>query len=614
MLKNIFTLCMIAVITVSAIVFGSCSDDPVMPQKKAANSDLLLSRSGDAFSSNWENYQTWNFRNGSVIGLPWNSNHVQTSVRKDFLDDIKKEDGWTLLHHSLAGGDVESDDAADYIILYNQLSSQMKVFLYVNNIGTASSGYWIITLENGTYPGLLNDLSDINLPASLDDNKQAIVSNISNNNGLFTSGWEMILFNVSYNPDYNGVCTLNITSKASLGFNVNLDCEMNSTAHGTLTSYVQNSAMTKQTNKMFSAYGESAESILNERYGLNDSRGGISPILEKILKKGLNKIFKSFVSRRDNSTQQNVQDLQFTTHTTGTISGTMEGEVTSIPSIGTVTLPIDRAKLLGNWNLKENPTIYIHPVGIMIGAATGSPDQLTYGFTASGNYKYNLSINPELKQYIKNQKVELTPVSYIGSTLDLIPGHHTDDITDRGSLTSNGVNGITQHLMTNRNKLIETTDKAGGKLIICEDMMRASLTYYGIENNDPTTKAEWPYSKYVFAPEHKIYQRGELKYYKNHYRLKVTVTITANFGGEDVTCVSTRTYIPKIELDPTLVKYYTGYDLSGLYQAAECDTRLDKLRGFTYPSQGGILSVNETKKIDSDSDKEISNESKKDTK
>lgn len=600
MKKNFFTFGIIIMMMVMAMAVQGCDDDPELPQvRQEANSDLLLSRSGDAFANNWENYQTWNLRDGSAISLPWNNVAVKTAVRRDFRDDVKKSDGWELLFHSLSGGDVTTPDVPHYIVLYNHLSSQLKIFLdYDGGLPTATDCYWRVSVESESYSGLLNDMSDINLPAYMDDTNQAIVTNISNNEGRFTNGWQMVLFNMAYNPSSSGPCMLNITSGAENNFKIDLDALYNSNSEGTITSYTQRNGAAKLVNKMSTSLGESAEDWIKKKFGLGDSKGVIGDVLSGVLKKGINKVFKSFIARQ-NVTESTVQDLQFTTHTAGTISGTLSAATTSSPIVGSFTLPEAKAKMLGNWSLRETPTIYIHPVGIMIAAQPGYPTQCTYGFTASGNYKYDIVVNPELKKYVKSQRVELTPVNYIGSTLKLIPGN-TTTVADRGSMTANDRAGISLPLSEFRKQIVNVIDNEGNRLVVGEDMMRASMTYYGIENPSSETKSQWPYSKYVFAPDHKIYQRGDFKYYKDDYRLKVTVTMTANFGGEDVTCITTRTYIPKIELDPTLVKWYKGYDLEGLYNEAERDKRLDALRGFVYPVQGGLLSGYSAEKQNSD--------------
>ena len=440
-------------------------------------------------------------------------------------------------------------------------------------------------------------MSDINLPAQYDKSDQAVVTNLSNNGGKFTGGWEMILFNVSYNPNSSGVCTLNITSGAKLNFSVNLFADLESTSTGTITTYSQSNSAATLVNKLSNKLGDDAANALEKKFGLNSSRGLLGSIISTVLDKGLNKIFKSFIARH-NKTQKTVQDLQFTTHTTATITGTLSSDVSSTPYVGTFSLPADKAKLLGNWNLRETPTVYIHPVGIMVATYPGYPTEYQYAFTASGNYKYDLVVHPELKKYIKSQSVEITPVDYVGSSATLIPGNKTV-LSDRGSMTTNSTSGVAMPYTDGCKELVNINMDSNNRLVIREDPMRATMIYYGIPNDDPATISAWPYTKYVFAPQHKVYQRGEFKYYKDYYRLKVTVTMTANFGGDDITCVTTRTYIPKIEFDPTLVSWYTGCDLASLYQDAERDSRLNPLRGFTYPLQGGLMKkVEKPKKED----------------
>ncbi|WP_293739449.1 hypothetical protein [uncultured Parabacteroides sp.] len=121
----------------------------------------LTKSTGNEFETNWENWQEIRLAEGKEISLPWRESS-QGSVPFDIARDIKKEDGWKMLLHTLTEGVTDIDK---YIVLYNQRTGIMKVFyLSEANIPNNTAKWTLKFINDQTW---LNMGADVAIPINL---------------------------------------------------------------------------------------------------------------------------------------------------------------------------------------------------------------------------------------------------------------------------------------------------------------------------------------------------------------------------------------------------------------------------------------------------------------
>lgn len=129
-MKKLVLILLINIITIS---LSGCSDDNELlvmdnySESKEPCDQNSLTRSSLTLESDWEKMDYVTRPNGKNEMLPWNI-RANTPVDHAVLSDMKKEDGWVMLSHSLYEPEF-SNAPIDYIALYNQATGDLKVYI-----------------------------------------------------------------------------------------------------------------------------------------------------------------------------------------------------------------------------------------------------------------------------------------------------------------------------------------------------------------------------------------------------------------------------------------------------------------------------------------------------
>lgn len=131
-------------IMIAATLTVSCSDEPMVQESTTTSAQLVdndnivypnspnfkstLSRADYSFETNWENFDSIRLGDGRMLGSPWNE-ETSGSFDRSIAADIYKEDGWTMVAHTLNMAPAQLDKTI-YMIFYNKRTGELKVFYY----------------------------------------------------------------------------------------------------------------------------------------------------------------------------------------------------------------------------------------------------------------------------------------------------------------------------------------------------------------------------------------------------------------------------------------------------------------------------------------------------
>ncbi len=160
----------------------------------------LTKSTGNEFETNWENLQEITLTEGKSISLPWRENS-QESIPFDIARDIKKEDGWKMLLHTLTESVIDIDK---YIVLYNQRTGIMKIFYFSEaNIPNNTAKWTLKFINDQTW---LNMGVDVAIPINLGILKSWTCTNAVQGNAKgIVKGWNCFQVALAYNPNNTSV-------------------------------------------------------------------------------------------------------------------------------------------------------------------------------------------------------------------------------------------------------------------------------------------------------------------------------------------------------------------------------------------------------------------------
>ncbi len=193
------------------LCFASCNNDQEVEKftNPSINKDSVNTSTTKAFSldipsksnpmlhNNWENVTTIFLNGGGTIDAPWvfregNSMNIPLNYRID----IKKEDGWKMLSHTMLD---QSSEQPNYILFYNPLRGLVKGFYYNRYPIKNNSLIWVMEAKSPTTIFPSNKI----IQNSLNSKEQYIsTSNINEdsqfNFGHLNQGWNAFSFELSY--------------------------------------------------------------------------------------------------------------------------------------------------------------------------------------------------------------------------------------------------------------------------------------------------------------------------------------------------------------------------------------------------------------------------------
>ena len=484
-----------------------------------------------------------------------------------------------------------SKNPIDYIALYNQATGDLKVYINSDkSLSEHNTALWSIYFTKPQ--AWINSLNEITLPSSYQFKSnfrwRTSVAPIDNKSYL-EQGWNVVIIpNLSYDPNSPNGIGIKIGSESYTQSIVDLIGETDGELNGKIIATGSSNGSSGLENSIITYSGKSAEKWANKVLGVheeNDTKGLFSSLSKKfgeLVKSGVGKILNSFFGRSSKPTysEQNVRlNLQATT--------TIKGNVVKPMSTGLATTGFDIGKdatgiELGAWNLRENPIIYMHPVGVINNSFNGiQTDEAQYRFTASGKSKVDLVINPQLLPHVIAYEVECVPVSYsTNNNASKLPQIPVSDYkyTDFGPL------GAAESESSFRPSApANSTIYTGEDFSISDSKAQGLSTFWNFWRKYGKYSSQMPMYKYVYAPNNtNLCRGGAIKVGCKYNFAKVMVTMVTEFEGKRDTIVTSRTYKPRFEWDPDQVNKYKGTSMSSLQGYASSDPVLSSIDNGYY--------------------------------
>lgn len=510
----------------------------VYPLSKGYKASIVRTRGAVAdFENDWENQQNITTASGYFFLTPWTDGQGDSNLPENFNFDIKKEDGWQLLFHTFSGTDYSAKDR-NYMAFYNQRTGILKVFYYLRDAPSSNNGAaWEVSF-NGNQR-MLNMSGEITDPLNIEQIKYWKGNNfVVNPVKPFQAGWNGFQIPLAYDP--TSITTgrsLDIRTSLTNVADVNLFGDMAAYSAGTILTQSSTNPMSGLSQKISTVIGKQAEQWINDKIeeGMahpesSSTRSVVGgAIIGGLVKSGVNLIFSKLTASFSKfSTQRS--DLEFTTHGTTHLSGTITFESSSPVLNLRAPFTKDLVGELGAWNLKDRPTIYVDP------RADYVPDselfgEFCYRMRGVRGYDYEVVINPKLKPHVIKQWVDVDLIRYWKwePNAPKLPTYYTDF----GSIGNTDYMGISA--IFNEEQLLYGDKLTAGS--VYRDDLRATVWAYAMD-----------WVPMIYVPKVKTHE--EQKYNVANIFMKVTLNLVTDFEGKRDTTISTRTFIPKMEWDP----------------------------------------------------------------
>lgn len=576
-------------LALAVLLLSGCSDEIPIPTNditKKTEIRCVTTRSIASFEDDWENIDMVKLDNmENPIYMPWSS-YGSVNFTKTVGKDIKKRDGWILLRHSFNSNE-HSDLKQPYMIFYNLATGDLKYFTCLLETPLKhSSTFWQLTFNDPQ--GLMNSHDRVCSPMS----HQFGLTGTDDSTWTYTLedrppvtphikyGWNVLVIpNLVYDSNCPKDLEVVLQTRASDVTYGLMEGSSYGNINGQIYSYQGSNpfSILKQGVATFS--GDSAEEFVNKFLsgGTNNTKSGtlLGVVIGSLIKTGANMILDKLFGAFD-KTDTIVSDVRLTTHSDIVMSNkevtpTEDGNIIRRLNLGKNAI----GKELGTWNLTENPTVYVHPVGVLCAVPLGvDGGDCSYLFKNS-RAVCNVSINPDLLPHVLSYKVTCEPVRYYTKTSrgnDMVP--YTSVVSsDFGSLGKLNANSSG----TQKNILYQDANYEIWK----NETYKA--TYYGIWNRYGKNPGRVPVYKYFFAPGNdNIKYGGKFGVDPQNAFVKVTMEMEVEFEGKVFTCVETRTYRAKFEWDPDKVFNYTGLSMSAIQGYASSDSSLRDIDNGTY--------------------------------
>ena len=581
-----------AAIMIAATLTVSCSDEPMVQESTTTSAQLVdndnivypnspnfkstLSRADYSFETNWENFDSIRLGDGRMLGSPWNE-ETSGSFDRSIAADIYKEDGWTMVAHTLNMAPAQLDKTI-YMIFYNKRTGELKVFYYqAEQELQHGTGVWHVDFLSPQ--GWMNASNEIAIPSYhqfMNQYEYQWRSTISmyNGNSAIKQGWNLVSIpTIAYDPNASASQIITLDTSAYTDVLITAFSLSESTTSGTIITDGGSSPLEKVSETLSTHAGEAAKNWIKVKGNsmLKDLLGkGVSALVSG----GVGDLVNSFLGSFAKPADPKIQTIKLSTRTESKIEG-----VASIPcntgAIGkSMSIGENKTGLkLGVWNLTEDPTVYLHPVGVLYKAYNGIyHDENAYVFGASGKYKTSVLFNPQIEKNIKKYWVECTPIKYVASSNKDIP-KSLITYSDFGSIGK--INASASDVIDQKDLVLSLNDVDAYK-----NNAKAFDTYGNIWNKYGKPNTPNPLYKYIYAPSNEDIKRGNpFSHEITGNYLKVSVFLVTEFEGKRDTTVNTRTFSPKYEWDPDMINKYKNCSMEFLQSMAAQD---EALRAIDY--------------------------------
>lgn len=345
-----------------------------------------------SLESDWETLDKVTLPSGVSVAAPW-ANYASGDVPVDVMRDIKKEDGWELIAHTML---PNKEKGQNYLIFHNYTTGILKVFYYLEDYQTNNMGIWHLQFDGGKqkYFNFADQVAD---PVCYDNGKTSIdVTNLTEKASKgFSAGWNCFQVELAYDP--SPLCSsLRISAITYNVQNLNLGGEYNSATEGMLITKSSSNPFSSMVNGVANLTGKSAEKWYNNKFGKNLTESNSRGIIAGAITAGAKLLLNSVVSRFKKETVT-TQDIQLKTHGTVNLNGTLVME--NPGPIRSITLNTQSLGALGAWNLETWPCALIEPHGYLDHI---SGDYYYYRTSWSTN-ECSITMNPKLQNKLQKK-------------------------------------------------------------------------------------------------------------------------------------------------------------------------------------------------------------------
>ena len=348
----------------------------------------------DDLGTNWENMQEVVLTNGTIISLPWRD-ISSGAIPFDLAKDVKKEDGWTMLLHTLT---EEASDINRYIILYNQRTGIMKVFYHSSSDRLNNTAKWNLTFEKAQK--WLNMGMDVVIPINLGELESWASTNavMGSSKGFF-NGWNCFQIALAYDPDPLPYQYISIIGETENVINHYFFGDTYAYSEGTILTYVSKEDKTPINLNVGTIFGgDAVDYITNNIVNQTQTRSLSLDVIKKAVKV-VGKLTGWLKSDSEPSVIES--DIELTTR--GNFSATGFSQMPS--SYTSLNMPFDEERVgkLGSWNLREQPTVYLNPFADYDpNIPLSSLNERTYRLRGITGYDYELASIPIYNRTSKN--------------------------------------------------------------------------------------------------------------------------------------------------------------------------------------------------------------------
>ena len=377
-------------------------DSIAYPKKQGITRSLPL-------ENNWENWEYVTLHSGAKPYTPWNPKISSAALPYDIRMDIKAEDGWDLIAHSV--NSTIGDNGQNYLVFHNKFTGVLKVFYYLeaDHAQLQNNGIWKLIFE--APQSFLAFQGEYAKPISKANEEIAYVENITTDDSKgFSVGWNCFQIELAYDPDFSEG-TLQIIASSLENAEINLSGDFDSETKGWIINATQKNKFSNIINGVAGLSGDYATNWLKEEQEKNNFSSNLKNVLidgaKSIVTNGISSLLGSFLGGF-NQTKQTVQSVQLKTNGKINISGTIHEVRTGLVSPLNMSISTKDVGKLGAWNMKDDPYITANPYSTH---RSQDPTQTTvHIYNVFLNRHYSdvdklFTINPEIQPYINSYSV-----------------------------------------------------------------------------------------------------------------------------------------------------------------------------------------------------------------
>lgn len=422
-----------------AIILGACTQQEedlgiqIDPTTRGIVNTDNTSITNPTLLTEWENLTTVVLNSSTSTNiktatLPWNSG-ATTLIPASIRNDIKKEDGWTMLFHTFKN--YSEDEKSNYIVLYNQFRGLLKVFYYLDETPYPNNHFiWAIQTDNGYKSSIFDSEFPLSVSNAIATNSQMIVTNLSDTPSYgLNYGWNAFIIEVPYySTEYRNL-TYTIHGYNKLISDFSFIGKNEETIKGTsITKVPDSSSSESKSDSKATLNGSEAKKginnfIINSSIHVGEqvkqaivnapSTGYVEAINAGLKYRGNISAYESRGTVTRTSTE--TTEASYTTQGNITLSGTGSSTVTSaVASLSGISLYNEQQGDLGVWSLSSTPIIYYSRyANITRPAGQTNPSYITNGTVhiPEKRLKADVVINPALEKYIIEKSIDTEIIS-----------------------------------------------------------------------------------------------------------------------------------------------------------------------------------------------------------